>query len=421
MKDSRRSILIDARVNALPGAHGLARSVMKLVAHMREAEDGLALRVLVNPGHEQIFPLSGLPAHADVIGTDVTVFAQHRSWELARLIRAVDAAVLYIPYPTFTPLVRPCPFVVTVHDCTIESNVGFAGGHIRQALTRSVTAMALRRATVMTAPSRASLADIRRHYPAAPNPTLIPNALLPVILGALIRAIPDPGGLTGTSNGNAIQVLLILVMGACLIGVANAVRELVKERPIYNRERAAGLSPGAYLWSKLAVLGLISAVQAVVLVLIGLAGRPLPRHGAFLTAVPLAELMLGIAALAVASMTAGLLISAVVNSSDKTMPLLVVAVLAEVVLSGGVFRLNGKLGLEQLSSLSPSRWGFAAVASTSNLNQVTPPPPGNTPDPLWQHSARTWLLNMAMQVVLTAVLAGFAWWRLHQARPGRVS
>jgi len=173
-------------------------------------------------------------------------------------------------------------------------------------------------------------------------------ALLPIILGGLIRAIPDPGGLTGTSNGNAIQVLLILVMGACLIGVANAVRELVKERPIYNRERAAGLSPGAYLVSKLAVLGLISAVQAVVLVLIGLAGRPLPRHGALLTGAPLPELMLGIAVLAIASMTAGLLIPAVVNSSDKTMPLLVVAVLAEVVLSGGVFRLNGMAGLGQL-------------------------------------------------------------------------
>ena len=244
-------------------------------------------------------------------------------------------------------------------------------------------------------------------------------ALLPIILGGLIRAIPDPGGLTGTSNGNAIQVLLILVMGACLIGVANAVRELVKERPIYTRERAAGLSPGAYLWSKLAILGLISAVQAVILVLIGLAGRPLPKHGAFLTAAPLLELMLGIAMLAIASMTAGLLISAVVNSSDKTMPLLVVAVLGEVVLSGGVFRLNGKAGLEQLAWFSPSRWGFGAVASTTNLNQVTPPPPGNTPDPLWQHSPRIWLLDMGMQLALTAVLAGLTWWRLQQASPGR--
>jgi ABC-type multidrug transport system ATPase subunit len=244
-------------------------------------------------------------------------------------------------------------------------------------------------------------------------------ALLPIILGGLIRAIPDPGGLTGTSNGNAIQVLLILVMGACLIGVANAVRELVKERPIYTRERAAGLSPGAYLWSKLVILGLISAVQAVILVLIGLAGRPLPKQGAFLTAAPLLELMLGIAMLAIASMTAGLLISAVVNSSDKTMPLLVVAVLGEVVLSGGVFRLNGKAGLEQLAWFSPSRWGFGAVASTTNLNQVTPPPPGNTPDPLWQHSPHVWLLDMGMQLVLTAILAGLTWWRLYQARPGR--
>jgi hypothetical protein len=244
-------------------------------------------------------------------------------------------------------------------------------------------------------------------------------ALLPVILGALIRVIPDPGGLTGTNNGNAIQVLLILVMGACLIGVANAVRELVKERPIYTRERAAGLSPGAYLASKLTVLGLISAVQAVVLVLIGLAGRPLPRHGTVLTVAPLTELMLAIAVLAVASMAAGLLISAVVSSSDKTMPLLVVAVLTEVVLSGGVFRINGKAGLEQLSWLSPSRWGFGAAASTSNLNQVTPPPPGNTPDPLWWHTPHIWLLDMAMQVALTAVLAGLAWWRLRQASPGR--
>jgi len=177
MAGGRRSILIDARVNALPGAHGLARSVMKLVAHMREPDDGLALRVLVNPRHEQIFPLSELPAHADVIGTDVTVFAQYRCWELARRIRAADAAVLYVPYPAFTPLVRPCPFVVTLHDCTLESDVGFAGNRLRQATTRTVTRMALRRAAVMTAPSQASLADIRRHYPAAPNPTLIPNGV----------------------------------------------------------------------------------------------------------------------------------------------------------------------------------------------------------------------------------------------------
>jgi ABC-type multidrug transport system ATPase subunit len=243
-------------------------------------------------------------------------------------------------------------------------------------------------------------------------------ALLPIILGGVVRVIPDSQGLTGTNNGNAIQVLLILIMAACLTGVANSVRELVKERAIYTRERAAGLSAGAYLWSKLVVLGLISAVQAVVLVLIGLAGLPLPPRGALLP-LPLVEIMLAMAMLAVASMTAGLLISAVVNSSDKTMPLLVVVVLVEVVLSGAVFRLNSKAFLEQLSWLSPSRWGLGAAASTVNLNQVTPPPPGNTPDPLWQHSPHIWLLDMAMVLVLAAVFVTLTWWRLLQVSPGR--
>ncbi len=244
-------------------------------------------------------------------------------------------------------------------------------------------------------------------------------ALLPIILGALIRAIPDAAGLTGTNNGLAIQLLIILVMSACLIGVANAVRELVKERPIYTRERAAGLSPGAYLASKLVVLGAISAIQAAVLVAIGLAGRPLPPHGVVLTAAPLIELMLGMALLAIASMTAGLLISAVVNSSDKTMPLLVVTVLVMVVLCGGVIRLNNIAGLSQLAWLSPSRWGFGAVASTVNLNAVTPPPPGNTPDPLWHHTPATWFFDMGMQLALTVILAALTWWRLAQASPGR--
>jgi hypothetical protein len=208
-------------------------------------------------------------------------------------------------------------------------------------------------------------------------------------------------------------------MAACLTGAANAVRELAKERPIFTRERAAGLSAGAYLWSKLVVLGLISALQAVVLVLIGVVGRPLPSQGAFLTALPLVELILAIAVLAVASMAIGLLISVLVNSSDKTMPLLVVAVLVQVVLSGGVFPLNGKAGLEQFSWLSPSRWGFGAAASTSSLNRILPPAPGTKPDPLWNHSPHVWLLHMTMLAVLAAGFVWLTWRRLNRVSPGR--
>jgi len=177
MAIAHRSILIDARVNGFPGAHGLARSVLKLVAHMSEPAEGLVLRVLVNPRQTQLFPLSELPPFAQVIDTDVTAQAVHRFAELARVIRSTNPAVLYVPYPTFTPLIRPCPFVVTVHDCTIEKDVAFAGDWGRQAWTRMITALVLRHAAAMTAPSVASLEEISRHYPGAPNPTLVPNGV----------------------------------------------------------------------------------------------------------------------------------------------------------------------------------------------------------------------------------------------------
>ena len=67
--------------------------------------------------------------------------------------------------------------------------------------------------------------------------------LLPFVLGLLIRFVPAMRGLAGP-NGNvsAQELLQILVTCACLAGTASSVRELVKERPIYIRELAAGLS-----------------------------------------------------------------------------------------------------------------------------------------------------------------------------------
>ncbi len=55
-----RSILIDARVNAWPGAHGLARTTLKLTEHMGPSQEGLALRVLVNRSAPQLLPLVGV-------------------------------------------------------------------------------------------------------------------------------------------------------------------------------------------------------------------------------------------------------------------------------------------------------------------------------------------------------------------------
>ena len=77
--------------------------------------------------------------------------------------------------------------------------------------------------------------------------------LMPILLGALVRATPDalrPGQRRPRWRGlnvNAIQMVMILVMSSVLAGTALSIREFIKERDIYERERMAGLSASAYL------------------------------------------------------------------------------------------------------------------------------------------------------------------------------
>jgi len=244
----------------------------------------------------------------------------------------------------------------------------------------------------------------------------------PLVLAAIMQLINSPQGLTGTkgSNPDAEAILLILAIGACFTGALNSIREIVKERPIYTRERAAGLSAGAYLWSKLLVLGVLSAVQAALMTVVGLYNVKMPATGSFFTSSPELEIVLAMAFLAVTSMTLGLLISSSVSTSEKSLPLLFITVMAQVVFTGGVITIAGQPGLEQLAWFSPSRWGFGAVASTTRLGFITPAnPPGSSPDPVWAHTPHVWLMDMGLMVVQAVVLSFITWRRLKGSSPGR--
>jgi len=251
--------------------------------------------------------------------------------------------------------------------------------------------------------------------------SLLTMALMPVVLGVLIHFVVSNQGLGGPpgTNPNAIETLLLLVVCACLTGTASSFRELVKERPIYIRERAAGLSSGAHLFSKLLVLGVINVLQSAVLVGLVTIDMPMPAHGAFLTGEPWVELLAGIAVLALASMCLGLLVSAVVSTSEKATLMLPLLVMIQVVLSGGVILLAGKVGLNQLSWIVPARWGFAAVASTANLNIIQPHVPGTLTDPLWTQSSGTWLRDMGGQIGLAVLFTLIAWYQMRRVSPGR--
>ncbi|MGK5549673.1 ATP-binding cassette domain-containing protein, partial [Streptomyces sp. URMC 127] len=237
---------------------------------------------------------------------------------------------------------------------------------------------------------------------------LIIMIVLPFVTGAMARL---SSGTRFASADKANTVLLILCVGGVLTGAANAVRELVKERVIYRRERAVGLSRSAYVMSKILVLGVITVAQAVVLSVVGLGGvdTRAPRGQGVLMP-PLAEMTLALAVLSFTSMLLGLLISAIVRREEVTMPLLVLITLVQVVFCGGMIELNNKPALEQLAWLVPSRWALAAMSSTIDFTHIPPatgqlPPSAGGGDPLFRHAAGTWLMDMGMMLLLALVFA----------------
>ncbi|MFE2979773.1 FHA domain-containing protein [Streptomyces sp. NPDC059258] len=234
---------------------------------------------------------------------------------------------------------------------------------------------------------------------------------LPAVIGVLSAVIPAEFGLAAPTPPNKFNqksgmILLILAVGICLAGSASSVRELIKERVIYERERATGLSRSAYLASKVIVLGVITAFQGVILCAICFAVRDLPAEGLFMP--PAVELCLSIVALGFTSMMFGLMISALVKTSEMTMPLLVMFAIVQLVFTGVLFQVYGTPGLEQLTWLMPSRWGVAAAGTTLDLAHLMPPWDPKNPtdlDPLWEASATQWGINIFVLLVIALICA----------------
>lgn len=228
--------------------------------------------------------------------------------------------------------------------------------------------------------------------------------LLPILLGLLSMVVPGSKGF-GKPGTDAMtepsQLMVLVILGACFMGSALSVRDIVAERPIYNRERAVGLSPTSYTLSKLLVLGLETLLQAGILVTAVIVGKPKPDEGV-LTDNGVLELVIIVWLTAWASGMLGAVGSALVRSSEQTMPLLVILVMAQLVFSGGMIPVTDRDGLDEVSRIFPGRWGFAAAASDIDLNKLVPT---LKKDDLWAHTTDQWWTDIAVMGGMVVILA----------------
>ena len=243
-------------------------------------------------------------------------------------------------------------------------------------------------------------------------------AVLPLIMAAVGFISGDEFGLgagaavEGLPNRNlyARSLLLLLVLGAAFMGAAASILELVKERAIYERERSVGVSNSAYLASKVIVLGVITALQAALFAWLALLGRAGPQAPLIFSSGYL-EIVIVVMALAVVSMAAGLVLSALIVTGEAAMPALVVFTMTQVVLSGAI-QLRYAWMLDGPARLDPAYWAMNAMSASADLN-VLSGLHGAERFAWWVHSAAGWQGSMLHLATMFAALLGAALWRLH--------
>jgi ABC transport system ATP-binding/permease protein len=247
-------------------------------------------------------------------------------------------------------------------------------------------------------------------------------AVLPFLIGALSLTVkgPKPGlgpaDPLGLAPTQPQYIMVLLNIGAVFMGTALTIRDLIGERPIFRREQAVGLSTTSYLLAKVFVFCVFATVQAAIATFIVRLGKGAPTaHPPFFDNSTF-SLFVTVAGTCVASAILGLLLSAVAQSNEQIMPLLVVSIMSQLVLAGGMIPVTGRAGLNQLSWLTPGRWGYAAGASSIDFPDLVKVKQIPTNDPIWQHSKHILFLDLGMLVALSLFYGGYVRWSIRLKR-----
>lgn len=240
--------------------------------------------------------------------------------------------------------------------------------------------------------------------------------LLALLFGGLVLTVPGHAGLGhanpyGNSPDEALEILTVLNFGAVVMGTALTVRDIFKERFLFRREQAEGLSTTAYLTAKIGVYSLVAVVQTAIITTVAVAGKGAPSRGAVLLGSAALELYVVVLVTAIVSAIVALVLSSVAKYAEQLLLMAVVLILISLLFSGGAFPLGGRFVLEQISWLLPSQWGFAASASTVDLHAVNLLA-GH--DAVWRHSTGWWLFDMAMLIAFGVACTAFVRWRLRR-------
>ncbi|MCX6300852.1 MAG: ATP-binding cassette domain-containing protein [Bacteroidia bacterium] len=192
--------------------------------------------------------------------------------------------------------------------------------------------------------------------------TLLEAPILGFILSFIIRYIPDPDSSTYlfSENENIPIYIFMSIIVALFLGLTISAEEIFRDRKILKRERFLNLSRSSYLFAKVSLMIIISALQAAMFLVI--ANPILGIKGMFL------QYWLALFTTAYCANMIGLNISASFNSAITIYIVIPLLIIPMMVLSGAMFsfdKLNRTIGSVEkvpvIAELMPTRWTYEAL------------------------------------------------------------
>ena len=190
------------------------------------------------------------------------------------------------------------------------------------------------------------------------------------LIGGVVGTVFDTGGPPAAQAVAQGQIAFMLVLSAIWFGCLNSAREIVKELPVYLRERSVNLGITPYVLSKLLPLLGLCVIQCGLLLAVVSAMLSLPGEH-------FSRLVLLIAC-AFAAAAMGLAISAFVDTNDKAIAMVPILLIPQVIFSNALTELGGiNLWVAKLSMIS--FWGYDAVKSTLGSQALAATDPAGRP------------------------------------------
>jgi hypothetical protein len=189
------------------------------------------------------------------------------------------------------------------------------------------------------------------------------------------------------------QMAFVMTLVMIFLGIFGAIREIVKELPVYRHERFINLEILPYLASKalpLAILGFVQVLELLIVLHLFTDMRPpLVFWGQLFLLVPVI----------VAAMLLGLAISAAVDTADKAVMLMILVIIPQLLFANAFIRLEGFFGKLIAKVFILAYWAYDGLTAL-------------LPDSIVQAQRRDpnfFLLDWFMVVLFAAAYAGLAY------------